>query len=104
MQLDVVLGGQGGYYNRLIARTCQVQGGLIWKRVKLLKSISILRDAASRVRPSSKPSGGGDFLLELTGILTPFPKTLLDEIINRGLVCAHMHSIARTQNILTFMS
>ena len=32
------------------------------------------------------------------------PKTLLDESINRGLVCAHMHSIARTQKILTFMS
>ena len=32
------------------------------------------------------------------------PKTLLDESINRGLVCAHMHFIARTQKILTFMS
>ena len=31
-------------------------------------------------------------------------KTLLDESINRGLVCAHMHFIARTQKILTFMS
>ena len=31
-------------------------------------------------------------------------KTLSDESINRGLVCAHMHSIARTQKILTFMS
>ena len=29
------------------------------------------------------------------------PKTLSDESINRGLVCAHMHFIARTQNILT---
>ena len=26
------------------------------------------------------------------------------ESTNRGLVCAHMHSIARTQKILTFMS
>ena len=25
------------------------------------------------------------------------PKTLSDESINRGLVCAHMHVIARTQ-------
>ena len=32
------------------------------------------------------------------------PKTLSDESINRGLVCAHMHFIARTQKILTFMS
>ena len=31
-------------------------------------------------------------------------KTLSDESINRGLVCAHMHFIARTQKILTFMS
>ena len=32
------------------------------------------------------------------------PKTLSDESINRGLVCAHMHFIAQTQKILTFMS
>ena len=32
------------------------------------------------------------------------PKTLSDESINQGLVCAHMHFIARTQKILTFMS
>ena len=32
------------------------------------------------------------------------PKTPLDESVNRGLVCAHMHFIARTQKILTFMS
>ena len=44
------------------------------------------------------------FLLELTWVLIPFPKTLLDESINRGLVCAHMHSVARAQKILTFMS
>ena len=31
-------------------------------------------------------------------------KTLSDESINRGLVCAHMHFIAQTQKILTFMS
>ena len=31
-------------------------------------------------------------------------KTPSDESINRGLVCAHMHFIARTQKILTFMS
>ena len=32
------------------------------------------------------------------------PKTPSDESINRGLVCAHMHFIAWTQKILTFMS
>ena len=42
--------------------------------------------------------------LELTWVLTPFIKTLSDESINRGLVCAHKHSITRTQKILTFMS
>ena len=31
-------------------------------------------------------------------------KTLSDESINRGLVCAHMDFIARTQKIPTFMS
>ena len=30
------------------------------------------------------------------------PKTPSDESINRGLVCAHMHFITRTQKILTF--
>ena len=30
--------------------------------------------------------------------------TLLDESINLGLVCAHMHFIARTEKILMFMS
>ena len=47
----------------------------------------------------------GIFPLELTWVQTPFPKkTLSDESVNRGLVCAHMHFIARTQKILTFMS
>ena len=32
------------------------------------------------------------------------PQKLSVESINRGLVCAHMHSIARTQKILMFMS
>ena len=31
-------------------------------------------------------------------------KTLSDDRINRGLVCAHIHSIARTPKILMFMS
>ena len=32
------------------------------------------------------------------------PKTLSHKSINQGLVCAHMHFIAQTQKILTFMS
>ena len=32
------------------------------------------------------------------------PKTLLDDSINRGLVCAHMHLIVRIKKILTFIS
>ena len=31
-------------------------------------------------------------------------KTISDEGINRGLVFAHIHSLARTQKILTFVS
>ena len=50
-------------------------------------------------------SGRGDFSLEVSmGSNSIPPKTLSDESINRGLVCAHMHFIARTQKILTFMS
>ena len=36
-------------------------------------------------------------------VLTPFPTTISDECINRGPVCARMHSITRTQKVLTFM-
>ena len=46
----------------------------------------------------------GIFPLELTWVQTPVPQKLQDESINGGLVCAHMHFIARTQKILTFMS
>ena len=47
----------------------------------------------------------GIFPLELTWVQTPVPqKTPSDESINGGLVCAHMHFVARTQKILTFMS
>ena len=49
-------------------------------------------------------SGIGDFSLGVNmGSNSIPPKTLSDESINRGLVCAHMHFIARTQKILTFM-
>ena len=43
---------------------------------------------------------GGIFPLELTWVLSPFPRTLSDESINRGLVYAHMHFIAQTQKDL----
>ena len=50
-------------------------------------------------------SGRGDFSLGVNmGSNSVPPKTPSDESINRGLVCAHMHFIARTQKILTFMS
>ena len=49
-------------------------------------------------------SGRGDFSLGVNmGSSSIPPKTFSDESINRGLVCAHMHFIARTQKILTFM-
>ena len=55
--------------------------------------------------PLGKFSGRGDFSLGVNmGSNSISPKTLSDESINRGLVCVHMHFIARTQKILTFMS
>ena len=50
-------------------------------------------------------SGRGDFSLGVNmGSNSIPPKTLSDESINQGLVCAHIHFIAWTQRILTFMS
>ena len=50
-------------------------------------------------------SGRGDFSLGVNmGSNSIPPKTPSDESINRGLVCAHMHFIARTPKIVTFMS
>ena len=50
-------------------------------------------------------SGRGDFSLGVNmGSNSIPPKTPSDESINRGLVCAYMHFIARTQKILTFMT
>ena len=46
----------------------------------------------------------GSFPLELSCVLTSFPKTPSDESINRGLVFAQMHSIAHTQKILRSIS
>ena len=66
--------------------------------------LTVLRDAVSQVCTSSEPPVEGIFPSELSWVLTPFPKALLDESINWDQVCAHMHSIALTQEILTFMS
>ena len=65
---------------------------------------SLVGDAASWVGPDPELPAEGIFPLEFTWVLTPFPKTLLDDSINQGLVCAHMHSIAWTQKMMTFMS
>ena len=55
--------------------------------------------------PQGTFSGRGDFSLGVNmGSNSIPPKTPSDESINRGLHCAHMHFIARTQKILTFMS
>ena len=49
-------------------------------------------------------SGSGDFYLRISmGSDSISPRTLLNENINRGLVCVHKHSIVRTQKTLTFM-
>ena len=50
-------------------------------------------------------SGKGDFSFGVYMGSDSIPqKTLLDESINRGLVCVHVHSIAQTEKVLTFMS
>ena len=66
--------------------------------------LAVLCDAVSRVRSYSEPAVKGIFPLELTWVLTPLPKNLSDQSINQGQACAHIHSIAQTQKILTFMS
>ena len=42
----------------------------------------VLSDAVSQIQPSSEPPEEGICPFELTWVLTPFPKTLLDENIN----------------------
>ena len=73
------------------------QSVVCWVRCPAWCSIadSILLWASSR---------GDFFLWSLHRFWLHSLKTLLDENINRGLVCAHVHSIAWTQKILTFMS
>ena len=68
----------------------------------VLDSLSYVMQHREFDPPRSLPAVG-IYPLKLTWVLTPFPKTLSDESINRGLVCAHIHSIKRTQTVLTFM-
>ena len=65
--------------------------------------LAVLLDAASWVRSSSgeNVSGGEDFPFGVNIGSDAIPHK---ESVNRGLVCAHVHSISRTQKILTFMS
>ena len=46
---------------------------------------------------SSEPPVEVIFPLELTWVLTLFPKTLSGQSINLGIVSAHMHFISRTK-------
>ena len=60
--------------------------------------LAVLLDAASWVRSSEENfSCRRDFSLGVDMGSDSIPsKTLLDERINRGLVCVHMHSITQT--------
>ena len=58
----------------------------------------------SRFNPPLSLWQRGFFPQSLHGLWIHSPKTILDESVNCGLVCAHMHSIAWAQKILTFMS
>ena len=74
-------------------------------RWSCLGSLSCVMQRRGFDPPLGKFSGRGDFSLGVNMDSNSIPpETLLDESINRGLVCAHMHFIARTQKILTFMS
>ena len=71
-----------------------------WARSPARCSVVGLRSSAGE-----NFSGRGDFSFGVNMGSNSIPKkTLSDESINRGLVCAHMHFIAQTQKILTFMS
>ena len=85
---------------------CCVRSVHVWEEIRKTaggrnNSLVVFRLAVHSVAGSILLWGhfpvGGIFPLELTWVQTPFPpKTLSDESINRGLVCAHMHFIART--------
>ena len=70
--------------------------GSVWARCPLHRGFD---------PPLGKFSGIGDFSLRVNmGSNSIPPNTPSDESINRGIVCAHMHFITRTQKILMFMS
>ena len=73
-----------------------------WEWYRMVEVVEV--NGAPRVRTSCEPVAEGIFPLELAWVLTPFFNALSDESVNPGLVCAHMHSIVRTQKILSFMS
>ena len=85
-------------------QNCTLSGGRISSVGSTLGSLSSVMQRRG-VRSSTEHLVEGIFPLELTCVLTPFPKTLSDEstCISRGLVCAHIYSIARIKTILTLM-
>ena len=81
----------------------------VWSGAGITQSLCVgfaaLCDAASWVRSYSELLVEGIFFpCSKHGLWLQSPKTFSDESINRGLVCAHMHSIAWTLKILTVMS
>ena len=69
----------------------------MWQGSRIAQSVvcwlAVLCDTVSPVGPSPELSGRGDFPSD-TWVPAPFPKTLSDESINPGLVCAHIQFIA----------
>ena len=73
-----------------------------WAGVSILGRARIAQSPVCWARCPAPPVEG-IFRSEITWVNTPFPYTLSDGSIYRGLVCAHKHSIARTQKIQTSM-
>ena len=65
---------------------------------------SVFSSPVSWIQTSSQSQVEGTFSLGVDMGSDSIPPKLSDEIINRGLVCAHMHFMARTQKFWTFMS
>ena len=106
--------GRGDFSSTQIGQCCKIQSppSQLWKEGGRGQnsSISSLLGSLSCVIQRLWVWSSSELLVEgisplgLTWVLTPFPKTLLVESIYRGLVCAHMQSVAHTWKILTFMS
>ena len=112
------MGGQVDFFYLLVPWAIKI----IWEFLALLKMIMLSKALGGRNSsvgsawarcpqrrgfdpPLGTFSGKGDFSLAVNmGSHSIPPKTPSDESIYRGLVCAHMHFIARTQKILTFTS